>query len=211
VRGGLLVAGVAIAVVGAGLMVSLFFLPGTPTDTRSASDSIADLGANSSRSWTIPEEVAVSGTLQLSWTTSGPANVYLSKTSTCPVGTGLCPVAPPIATWYGNLSGTWSLTGPVTAAYLLTVTNPGHTPISFSGTLTETYVVPTAAQAVPAWALILLGGLVLLGIGAIAVFLGLFLPPGVYRPPSPGMGRYDELGDDGLGDLGSDPRETGEL
>jgi len=211
VRAGLLVAGVAIAVVGAGLMVSLFFLPAAPTDTRSASDSIADLGANSSRSWSISEEVAPTGTLELTWTASGPADVYLSKTSTCPVGTGICPVSPPVVTWYGNVSGAWSLTAPVNTSYLLTVTNPAHTPISFSGTLTETYVVPTAAQAVPAWALILLGGLVLLGIGAIAVFLGLFLPPGVYRPPNSGARRFDDASEDSIGEFGSDPRETGEL
>jgi hypothetical protein len=205
VRGGLFVAGVAIAVVGAGLMVSLFFLPGTPTDTRATSDSIAGLGANSTRSWTIPEDSAISGTLTLTWTSSAPVTVYLSKATTCPVGTGICPVSPPIASWYDNVTGSWALNGAIGSNYLLSVANSGTTSLSFSGTLTETYSVPTPSQAVPAWALITLGGLVLLGIGGVAAFLGLFLPSGVYRPPTGGFEEYDEP-DESMGEFGLDPR-----
>ena len=206
-RGGLFVAGVAIAVIGAGLMVSLFFLPGTPTDTRSSSDTIAGLGANSTETWTIAEQPALSGTLTLSWTASAPVTVYLYKTATCGGGTGVCPVSPALSASYGNLTGHWSLSaGVVGTAYLLSVSNFGTAPLSFSGTLTETYSVPTPSQAIPAWALILLGGLVLLGIGAIAVFLGLFLPSGVYQPPGPGLERYDDGADDSMGEFGPDPR-----
>jgi hypothetical protein len=83
---------------------------------------------------------------------------------------------------------------------LLSVTNSASTPQSFTGVLTETYQVPTPSQAIPAWALISVGGLVLVGIGAIAVFLGLFLGSGVYRPPpaegNPLEPEFAELGDE---------------
>ncbi len=202
--------GVAIAVVGAGLMVSLFFLPGTPTDTRSTSDSVANLGASSSLSWTIAEQSTMSGALVLSWSSSAPANVELSQAVGCPVGTGLCAVSPPIVSWHANLTGRWGVAGPVNATYLLSVTNIGHDNLSFSGTLVETYDVPTPSQAVPAWALITLGGLLLLGIGAIATFLGLFLPAGVYRPPGSGAEPPQEGTGEPADEPGPDSPSTGE-
>jgi hypothetical protein len=209
VRGGLLVAGVAIAVVGAGLMVSLFFLPAPPTDTQTTSVSIGELGSNATRTWTVTENTALSGTLSLAWDSSAPASVQLARAAACPVGTGLCPVKPAIVSWFGNLSGAWGYTGAVSSAYLLSVTNFGHTNLSFTGTVIETYVVPTPSQAVPAWALILLGGLVLLSIGAIATFLGLFLPSGVYRPPSGGIDEYDAGFDDRVGEFGPESPGSG--
>ncbi|MGD0718851.1 MAG: hypothetical protein ABSA15_04665 [Thermoplasmata archaeon] len=186
-------------------MVSLFFLPGVPTDTRSASDSIANLGANSTRSWLVSEVATYAGTLEMSWTSSAAVTVELSRTSTCAIGSGLCPAGPAIVAWYGNVTGQWSLNGQVGSTYLLTILNSGTAILSFSGTLTETFNVPTPSQAVPAWALITLGGLVLLGIGAIATFLGLFLPTGVYRPTryeTDGLGEETDLT---LNEFGPDP------
>jgi len=205
VRGGLLVAGVAIAVIGAGLMVSLFFLPGVPTDTRTNSVSIAELPADTPRSWSVPEQVTLAGHLTLTWTASAPVTVDLSRSSTCPIGSGLCPAGPAIVAWPTNVTGSWSMAGPVGATYLLSVTNSGNATISFSGTFVETYSVPTPSQAVPAWALITLGGLVLLGIGGIATFLGLFLPSGVYRSPVGPRPEFDEETDEPLDELGPDP------
>lgn len=204
-RGGLFVAGVAIAVVGAGLMASLFFLPGTPTDTRYTSVSIADLSANATRSWMVSEETTFSGTLVLSWNSSAPVTVEFSKTSTCPIGSGLCPAGRPIIAWYGNLTGVRTLTGPVGSTYLLSVTNSGTSTLSFIGTVVESYNVPTPSQAVPAWALITLGGLVLLGIGAIATFLGLFLPSGVYRSSPTDLAPLDDATAEASDEFEPDP------
>lgn len=181
-RAGLLVAGIAIAVVGAGLVVSLFYLPPVPTDVRTSSVSITDLGAGSTRSWLITENTASSGTLTLTWLASARATVSLWTTTPCSVGAGACP-GTAIVTWNSNLNGTWHYNGPVSSTYLLSVTNLASTAQSFGGTLTESYQVATPSQAVPAWALIAIGGFVLLAIGAIAIFLGMFLAPGVFRPP----------------------------
>lgn len=207
-RTGLVGAGAVVAIVGAGLVVSLFFLPGPPTDTHTTSDSIADLGS-SPRTWTITENAVDPGSMTLSWTSSGAATVQLWMGGPCTVGSGTCPVGSPITAWNGNDSGQWSMQGSIASVYLLSVTNYGSMPISFTGTLTETYQVPTASAAVPAWALIALGGLILLGIGGLAIFLGFFLATGVYRPPRSGSEAFEPMdldeGPDGLAPENQDP------
>ena len=186
-------------------MVSLFFLPPAPTDMRSSSVSVSDLGANATRTWVIPEVSANSGTLALGWNSSGPASVSLWNAGPCPSAAALCPAGKPLVNWTGNVTGAWSMQGKLGSAYLVSVSNFGHAPISVSASLTETYVVPTVSQEVPAWALILLGGLVLLAIGGVAAFLGLFLEQGVYRPPRPGGLRVEREPADAVGDLSSEP------
>ena len=196
----LFTAGVGIAVIGAGLMVSLFFLPAPPLDTRSSSVSITDLGATATRTWEIPEATAYSGTLLLGWNASAPVSVSLRQAVPCATLGADCPANRPLVSWTGNVSGLWSFQGAIGSNYFLSVSNFGHAGLSFSGGLTESYVVPTPSQAVPAWALILLGGLVLLSIGGLATFLGLFLEPGVYGPgrprdPGPSEEPVDPMGD----------------
>lgn len=205
-RSGLLVAGAAVAIVGAGLMVSLFFLPGVPTNTRYSSVSIADLAPNTTRSWPITESPAISATLSLTWSAGSTVSVSLWRASTC--GGATCPASPALAVWNANVSGTWSFDGTVGSLVLLSVTNFGHATTTFTGAVTETYVVASPSQVVPAWALITIGGLFLLGIGGVAIFLGLFLEPGVYRPPGSDLGRFDE---ERRHEIGRDPNDFGNL
>lgn len=190
-------AGAAVAVVGVGLVISLFFLPAPPTDTRSSSVAIANLGANATHTWTMSEEATDSGSLSLSWTASGAASVGLYAATPCSVGGGTCPAGQPIVRWNSNVTGVWSFQGALQTGYFLSVTSLVNTPVSFTGTLTETYPVPTASEVVPTWALIAVGGLFLLGIGGTALFLGFFLASDVYAPPRSGFDRFDPGGDDG--------------
>ena len=206
VRPGLFIAGVSIAVIGAGLMVSLFFLPAPPTDMRTNSVIITDLGPNATKAPEIAEVSAYSGTRALGWNSSGPVSVALWKAVPCASASVACFPSKPVVNWTGMIKGSWTFQGTIGSTYFLSISNFGRTPISFSGTLTETYVVPTVSQEVPAWALILLGGLVLLAIGGVAAFLGLFLEHGVYRPPRPGSSRAEREPVDPIGDLSSEPR-----
>ncbi len=203
-RSGLVIAGVAVAVVGAGLLLSLFFLPAPPVNSRFSSVAISDLGPNATNPWIISEDSASQGTLVLTWSSQGPVSVSLYTTVPCQ-GQGVCPAGKPLVTWNANTSGAWSYHGAVGAAYLLSVLNFGHASTSFVASLTETYTVPTPSQAVPAWALITVGGLFLLGIGGIAMFLGLFLEPGIYRPPRSGYATLGRDGVDPVGEIGPEP------
>lgn len=192
-------------VIGAGLMVSLFFLPAPPTDMRTSSVIITDLGPNATKAPEITEVSAYSGTLALGWNASGPVSVALWKAVPCASSAAVCFPSQPMVNWTGTLTGSWSFQGQIGSIYFLSISNFGRAPISFSGTLTETYVVPTVSQEVPSWALILLGSLVLLAIGGVATFLGLFLERGIYRPPRSGPARSEREPVDPRGDLFSDP------
>ncbi len=209
-RTGLFIAGVAVVVVGAGLLVSLFFLPGPPVNTRTNTVAFSDLGPNASKPLVITEAVTTSGSLVLDWNASAPVSVSLYSTVTCQ-GQGVCPSGSPLVTWNGASTGAWSYHGAVGAAYLLSVVNFGHSTASFVGSLTETYNVATPSQAVPAWALILIGGLFLLGIGGTAVFLGLFLEAGIYRPPRSGHDPFDREPTDRLSEIGADGTDFREV
>jgi len=76
----------------------------------------------------------------------------------------------------GKASGS---TGNATA-FILDVQNPGTSSLAFAGTVSVEYT-PGAPLPTWAWGVIALGGVVLLGMGGIALFLGLFLPAGVYQ------------------------------
>jgi len=181
VRTGLVILGSVIAIIGAGLIVTLFFLSGGPTTTSHFSFDDPGLSPHTD----LPEVFALSSsshvTVGLSWSSSGPANVSLTPAAPCTGSIGACPVGPPVFNWTLNLSGKGSVTANATE-YILLVTNPGPGPIKFSAVVTVDY---QAGAPLPAWGwgLIAIGGLTLLVIGGIAVFLGLFLPGGVYGPP----------------------------
>lgn len=68
-------------------------------------------------------------------------------------------------------------------AFILEIQNPGTGTLDFAGTVSVAYN-PGSPFPAWAWGIIALGGVVLLGMGGIILFLGLFLPGGVYqRPP----------------------------
>lgn len=179
-RTGLVAIGGVVAVLGAGLILALFFLSTGPASTIHVSLGNPALGGGSNFSVVVTGPGSSSGSISISWTTSAPANVTLSPANPC--GTGTCPVGPPVLSWTRSTSGNGVVSSPNASVYLLVVTNPGGAPIKFSAMVT---VSSTTGITVPTWAsvVIIAGGVVLLGIGGVALFLGMFLPGGVYRDP----------------------------
>jgi hypothetical protein len=183
VRRGLLVVGVLLALVGAGLLASLFYFPNSQTTTLVTNATITGIGPNESRTTSLSEVTTGSGSLGITWTGTSPANVSMWALASCQGGNADCPVGPPLATWTAVTSGHWSMNGSVAVGYLILVKNVGTLILIFSATTTERYSVTTPFLTVPLWAFMITGGLVLVAIGGIAVFLGLFLPGGVYSTP----------------------------
>ncbi len=184
-RLGLVAIGLAFALVGGGLVVSFFvFSSGGPPGFVARSISASQIAPNQTQDWPFAAVGASHGTLSFSWTSSVRANVSLWKASTCSQPVGVCPVGPALVHWPSNLSGAWRDSGAIASIYLLAVSDPTPNSVNFNGTLTESY--PDQAFGLPTTDLVLLtiGSILLLGTGAIGVFLGLFLPSGVYRPPS---------------------------
>jgi hypothetical protein len=182
VRTGLVVLGVVIAVLGAGLVLSLFILDSGASTTTLVSPSVPSLSPQGSQSWDILGTQSSTATVSLSWFASGPADVSLVPGTPCSSSTGYCPTGNYSLNWTSATSGKGTLTGLTSYGYLLMVHNPGTKALSFSATVSVTFA---RGSSVPTWTwgLIAGGGITLLAIGGVALFLGLFLAPGVYDDP----------------------------
>jgi hypothetical protein len=182
VRTGLVILGSVVAVIGAGLIVTLFFLSGGPTTTSQLSFENPALAPHSVWPEVISRSSSSQVSVSVSWTASAPANVSLTPAASCVGSLGACPIGPPVFNWTMVLSGKGTDASANASVYILEVTNPGSTAIRFSAVVSVSYQ-PGAPLPTWSWGVIAAGGVTLLAIGGIAVFLGLFLPGGVYDPP----------------------------
>lgn len=193
--------GLAIALVGAGLVVGLFVLNAGPTNASTNSVTSPTLSGQTLQ-WPIESSATSSGKLTVSWTTTATAQVTIWAGAPCTTGTGICPVGAALAQWPANLSGRWTLSGSIGAEYVVLEKDLASTDLTFKGTMVEQFSAPGAGIDSFEGLLTLVGAAVLLAIGAIGVFLGLFLPGGVYRdapePPRlrPGLAPLDDTYDD---------------
>ncbi|MGA8605057.1 MAG: hypothetical protein WB788_08390 [Thermoplasmata archaeon] len=185
VRTGLVVIGVVLVLLGAGLVLTLFILSGGSTTTAQFRPQDPNLSPSSSQDWIVPGPIGGSGSVSVSWTSTGPAGVALWPTTTCTAPGGFCPTGSPLINWTAAEQGQGTVSSASGSAFLLIVTNSGNNDLRFSAVISVSY---TPASPVPAWSwgLIAAGGIVLITIGGIALFLGLYLPTGVYRDPNAG-------------------------
>lgn len=183
VRTGLVVLGAVIAVLGGGLIVTLGFLSVGPATTSQLTVQGLIVSSQSNQSELISPSTAVAASIGLSWTATTPANVSLTPAGPCLDSAGICPDGPPVLNWTGVSSGKGTDSNINSSAYILEVVNGGLVDLKFSAVITLSF---QSKSPLPAWGwgLIAGGGLVLLAIGGIAIFLGLFLPKGVYQEGS---------------------------
>jgi len=186
VRTWLVVLGLVIAVLGAALILTLFALSQSSATTTQFTPQETGLGAHLNQTWVVPAPAPGAGSIGLSWTATPAANVSLWPATPCSNPLGFCPTGTAALSWSSAASGKGTVSSAVSSTYVLVLVNPGSGPLKFSGVVTVIYgsgpVLP-----VWSWGLIALGGLALMAIGGIALFLGLFLPGGVYRDPDAEM------------------------
>lgn len=191
------VVGVAVLLVA----ISLFFgASGTVIQT------IATAGIAPYTNYTheIPVTLVKSATFSLNWTGSASVQVFLYVAGVCGNGSGeyVCGEGGPVAHWW-SATGTWTWSGAATEPWLIVVYNVNGTTVSFSGSMVETYPAKGTFTDGIGLLVLILASVVLLGIGSLAVFLGLFLRGGVYgRSQPPPVGQPDSAilpppGDDG--------------
>jgi hypothetical protein len=176
------VLGTIIAVLGAGLILTLVFLSTGSANTSQVSSQDPDLAPHSSQSWMVSGPTPGAGSIALSWTTSSAANVTLQPVTTCLGPFGPCRTGPAILNWSLATSGQGTVSPSNAPLYVLVVSNPGNLSLRFSAVFSISFA---AKSPLPTWGwgLIATGGVALLTIGGIALFLGLFLPGGVYQDP----------------------------
>lgn len=180
-----MVSGVVLVVLGAGLVLTLFILSGGQSTTLQLRPQDPSLSPGLSQDWIVPGPIGGSGSVSISWTSTGPAGVALWPTTTCTAPGGFCATGVPLLNWSAAELGQGTVSSASGSAYILIVTNSGNNDLRFSGLISVTY---SPGSPVPAWSwgLIAAGGIVLLTIGGVALFLGLYLPTGVYRDPDAG-------------------------
>ena len=182
--------GAAFALVGAAVTVAVLYPGDDPTVARSDAAGVDGLTSGAWRPFVVSGAPHLL-TLSLSWTATGPApnatadvNVSLYAAYPCPPATEPCVQTPTLVSWTLKSTGGWSGPGTDEPEYLLFVSAPDmrNVSVNFTATLVEQYRLQM--QPLPSVPLLvtILGGGLLAGVGAVAVYLGLFLPAGVYGP-----------------------------
>jgi hypothetical protein len=213
VRTGLAVIGMAVAVVGVGVLVVAFTLSSGNTGSTVHNVDVPSIAAHSTYNATIPSTSESSASIAFAWASTESVRVAFYEAGPCGNGTGdRCPSGAPLASWWSR-SGVLSWSGDVARPWFLTVTEPNGTATSFNATVVESYVVPGLLSSNLSLAVLLAGSIVLMVIGALALFLGFFLRSGIYRGaptpvPPPDAGILDAEGDDDF-DLSDDETEDG--
>jgi hypothetical protein len=200
VRTGLVVIGVALAVVGAGLTLSAFFEPGAPSLTKVNPIAAANLQPGLSRTMIVWLQNTSSGSLALSWVSSADVNVSVYRGTTCDfissnAAVTYCLTGPALASWPSNSSGHWTTSGEISFPLLLNLENLGPKAVTVNAVFDEVWA--STSPSVPTWIFLstLAGGVTCIGLGGIAIFLGLFLRAGVFsgapRDENPPSGGFD--------------------
>jgi len=176
--------GIGVAIIGAGVITSIAFLPTTQSVSQTWPITALNIQANQSvaRAFPVATQGGSSEQFELDWVASGIVSVSMYNASACSSPSGACPINSFAAVnWLGNTSGKWVAPNPLPQYYEVVVWDVSHVPVNFTGHAVETYSAPWGQ--LPSWATIsiLLGGVVLVGLGGMALFLGVFLRPSVYR------------------------------
>ena len=190
-RAGLLAAGTAVAIIGVGVLIATLTFSTGPQGTQTDPVTVPSLAGHSFYSPELEGINQSSTDTHFAWASSQSLLVTLYPSVSCLQPKGICSSGRALVSWWAT-SGSWSASGQLAYPLFLNVTNPNGTPVAFAGTLVETYA--TSALTNPSWGLFLplIGGVVLLVIGGVGIFLGLFLPQGVYSQPDSSTGGFGD-------------------
>jgi hypothetical protein len=199
VRKGLAFTGVAVALVGAGVLLVAISLSSGTSGSIVEGVSAPTISGNGNYTHVIPSSPQKSAAVIFVWSSTRSVQVTLYVAGACPNQTVgyVCPAGNPLDHWWSN-TGTWSWTGSVSEPWLLIVINPNATVAALNGTLVESFPAPNSFSSGVNFFVLLIGSVLLIGIGALSLFLGLFLRGGVYQP------KPDPVGPPDAGILGHD-------
>jgi hypothetical protein len=190
VRPGLVAVGVAFLVLGGATLSAVHLFPqGPPADQQTTVVQPVFVNSHGGGQQRLTGVNTSSGSFRVHWTSTTPLSVALYDAPGC-APTGACALTQPIETWPANTSGNATLLGALAYPFVLLWSNPGASPGSFAADAVETY---HPDGGLPTLATLLIDGTAgtLVVVGAVGLFLGLFLRGGVYsRPPRtpPGPG-----------------------
>lgn len=139
----------------------------------------------------LPGSNTTQGTITLTWSASIPTSVRLYESPGCRAASLSCAQGTPARAWSAVRSGNWSTSGNLVFPFLV-VWNTSA-PLGGSWGLTAVETV-TTSLAPPIWQTLVIdaAGAALAIVGAVALFLGLFLRGGAFAGPAPLVSRSAE-------------------
>ena len=183
-RARLIAVGAAIAIIGAGVIIAVTLPNGSPQDTHDGLVSLPQIHPGLSSWVQLNVTPTDRGSVSFRWTSTQTAAVewyattsyYANSTWNWKI------VGGPLKSWANNTSGQWTITGVVDAVYTISIRDTSNHTLNFTTEFEEDIsnsgaLLPTLPMAVS-----VAGGALLVGMGGIAIYLGLFLPSGVYDP-----------------------------
>ena len=187
-RPGLLFVGGILAVLGIATVATFTLVPVANTTTRDVNLLPQPYGPHTSQAALLDGTDAASGTFSVTWRATTPISVQLFDAPGCRSPSSGCASGAPLATWAGSANGTWSLSGGLKFPFLVLWSETANASGNFSATGSETTSDTPAAPLITQLAVYGAGAALTL-VGALSVFLGLFLRGGVYRGPAPTVSR----------------------
>jgi hypothetical protein len=200
VRPALVAVGVVFVAVAVVSVASVMIVPPAPQDqVLSTQVPALESGPNQTRQVLLDGTNTSDGSFDLSWKSTGPVLVELYGASGCGSGGVGCAGSPALAHWPRNASGTWTASGQLLYPYLLVWVDVGSSGISFQATGISHAI---SRPALPMLTLVLseASAAALAIVGAVSIFLGLFLRSGVYRTrPPPDLTPAEDSATSGAG------------
>jgi hypothetical protein len=181
--------GVVFAILGGAVLVAVIDPADDPAVTRNSNIAIDALPAGSWRTFNITATSASPATVSITWNSTGAVLVSWYAAGPCATPPHVCAELPALSTWGPpERSGSWTATGASGSAYILYVETSPSAPVNFSAFFAEHYRTSQLSLPIVPFAITLAGGAILVGVGGVLLYLGLFLPSGVYAS-------YDEPDD----------------
>ncbi|HEV2316837.1 MAG TPA: hypothetical protein VGV89_04600 [Thermoplasmata archaeon] len=180
-RTGLVFVGVAFLVVGGVALLTLYFEPTAPGENRHDTTAVFPVGpAELTSSGSLWGENGSGATFSLRWSSSVPVTATLIQGAPCRSGSS-CSAPVYLANWSGAVAGSWEARGSPAFPYRLVAAGDGN--VSGQVSVSTSSAIPEGGDS-PALQLLVgtLAAALVVGVGGVATFLGLFLRANPYAP-----------------------------
>jgi len=181
VRTGLLAVGAAMAIVGAGVVAAITMPFAAPDTSRSSQSWDFVVPPESLKTYNITATPGDSASVRFAWNSTVATKVVWYSAGPCSPTPNWC-VSGILASWNGNTTGKWTVSGVPPTGYRVQIVDSGSAPVSFSGQFVESVSEPSHHLPMVPFAFVLSGGSILIGLGGLSIYLGLFLPSGTFGP-----------------------------
>ncbi|MGI0052811.1 MAG: hypothetical protein ACREC5_03260 [Thermoplasmata archaeon] len=187
-RTGLVAVGIAFLVVGGTALAALYTAPPAPARNSYVSSTDFTVGG-SDPSWSAPiwGQNGSGESFSLRWHSTVPVEITLQvegNLSSCPNGTPCANATSTVRHWEAGESGNWSSAGDPDCPYSVEARSASGATGTVSIVASSSASSPTPRGVVEMWAGAA-AALLVLAVGVVATFLGVFLRGGPFRPRGP--------------------------